>query len=66
MRGKKRVRDENVHNSEINNGKEIGQRSNVLMTNGGYRETHPCILSTALLHNGHGRVNSNDIYKEYK
>jgi len=66
MRGKKRVRDENVYNSEINDSKEIGWRSNVLMTNRSHRKTHTCILSTALLHNGHGRVNSNDIYKEYE
>jgi len=66
MRGRKRVREEDVHNSETNNGKKIGQGGNVLMTNGGHRETHPCILPTALLHNGHGRGNSNDIYEEYK
>jgi len=66
MRGKKRVGDKNVHNSRTNDSKKIGQGSNVLMTNGGHRETHSCILPAALLYNGHGRVNSNDIYKEYE
>jgi len=66
MRGEKRVRDEDMHNGEINDSKKIGQGGNMLMANRGHRETHPCLLFTALLHDGHGRGDSNDIYKEHE
>jgi len=55
-----------MHNSEVNDGKKISWGSNMLMTNGGDRETYPSLISTTLLHNGYGKANSDDVYKEHE
>lgn len=66
MRRKEKMRNENVLNGKINNGKEISKGSNVLVTNKSYRGTHTSFLSTTLVNDGNGGTNSNDICGEHK
>lgn len=60
------MRNKYMFNSKVNDSREVGEESDMLMTNEGYRETHACIIVTTLLYYSHSEINGNNIHKGHE